>query len=115
MPPSRLTPAGLVTERRRAGWDMAQKAITLRALRAQQDAQVPPRLGLRIIAVFAVLQILLLVALALIFSSRAGASPIKGEVAVSTNNGYARFIFTLAEETEADVRLANGILIIGFK
>ena len=49
------------------------------------------------------------------FPRRAGAAPVKGEVTVSTTDGYARLVFTLAEETEADVRLANGIVIIAFK
>ena len=40
---------------------------------------------------------------------------MKGELSVSTQNGYVRLVFTLAEETEADVRLANGIVVISFK
>ena len=94
---------------------MASRSITLKALREREEAQVPPRLGVRIVAVFVVLQILLLAALMLLFPARAGAAPVKGEVAVKTAGGYARLVFTLAEETEAEVRLANGILIIGFK
>src|SRR4029077_6900511 len=33
----------------------------------------------------------------------------------STREGYARLVFTLAAETEADIRLNNGILIIAFR
>src|SRR6476469_9285826 len=91
------------------------KSITLKALRARADAQVPPRLGLRIVAVFVALQLLLLAALFLLFPSKAGAAPVKGEVAVSTKDGYARLVFSLSEETDAEVRLSNGILIIAFK
>jgi tetratricopeptide (TPR) repeat protein len=91
------------------------KSITLKALRAREDAQVPPRLGLRIVAVFVALQLLLLAALFLLFPSKAGAAPVKGEVAVSTKDGYARLVFSLSEETDADVRLSNGILIVAFK
>src|SRR4051812_33132154 len=95
---------------------MAGRSITITALReAHQHAQVPPRLGIRIIAVCVVLQLLLLAALLLLFPSRANAAPVKGEVFVTTAGGYARLVFTLAEETEAEVRLANGIVIIGFK
>jgi tetratricopeptide (TPR) repeat protein len=94
---------------------MAGKSITLKALRAREDAQVPPRLGLRIVAVFVVLQLLLLAAILLLFPSAAGAAPVSGEVAVSTKDGYARLVFTLSEETDAEVRLHNGILIIAFK
>jgi tetratricopeptide (TPR) repeat protein len=91
------------------------KSITVRALRARAHAQVPPRLGLRAIAVFIALQLLLLAALLLAFPAAARAAPVKGEVAVTASAGYVRLVFNLAEETEADVRLANGIVIIAFK
>ena len=91
------------------------KAVTLKALREREAAQVPPRLGVRIVAVFVVLQILLLAALMMLFPAKAGAAPVKGDIAVNTAGGYARMVFTLAEETEAEVRLANGIVIIAFK
>ncbi len=94
---------------------MAQKAITLRTLREREAAQVPPRLGVRIVAVFALVQLLLLVALLLLFPAKAGAEPVKGELSVNATGGYARLVFTLAQETEAEVRLANGIVIIAFK
>src|SRR3954469_1546175 len=94
---------------------MAGKSITLRALRAREDAQVPPRLGLRIVAVFVLIQLLLMAALLVFFPAVARAAPVGGEVSVSTKDGYARLVFTLAEETDAEVRLANGILIIAFK
>src|SRR5437660_81542 len=98
------------------GWRvMAGRSITLKVLRAREAAQVPPRLGVRIVAVFIAIELLLLGALLLIFPAAASAAPVKGDVAVSTKEGYARFVFTLAEETEADVRLNNGILVIGFK
>src|SRR5690348_10697678 len=94
---------------------MAGKSITVRALRARADAQVPPRLGLRIVAVFAVIQLLLLLLLLLLYPTAAGAAAVSGEVAVSTKDGYARIVFTLSEEVDADVHLSNGILIISFK
>jgi tetratricopeptide (TPR) repeat protein len=101
---------------RSRGWRaMAGKSITLKALRAREDAQVPPRLGLRIVAVFVALQLLLLAALLLLFPSAAGAAPVRGEISVSTKDGYARLVFSLSEETDADVRLNNGILIVAFK
>ena len=91
------------------------KAIALKALREREAAQVPPRLGLRIVAGFVVLQLLLLAVLMILFPAKAGAAPVKGDVSVNTAGGYARMVFTLAEETEAEVRLANGILVITFK
>jgi tetratricopeptide (TPR) repeat protein len=94
---------------------MAGRSISVKALRARADAQVPPRLGLRIVAVFVLIQLLIFAALLLLYPSAAGAAVVSGEVAVSTRDGYARLVFTLSEETDADVRLANGILIIAFK
>ena len=47
------------------------KSITLKALRAREEAQVPPRLGVRIVAVFVVLQLLLLAALLLAYPAAA--------------------------------------------
>jgi tetratricopeptide (TPR) repeat protein len=97
---------------------MAYKAVTLKALKAQDEAQVPPRLGLRIVLVFVALQLALMAAVAFLFPGKADAQtaqPIKGELSVSTAGGYARFIFALPEEVETDVRLANGILVISFK
>ncbi len=73
------------------------------------------RAALRMSVLVALPQRLSLVALLLVLSSPAGAAPVKGEVAVSTAGGYARFVFTLSEDTDADVRLNNGILIVAFK
>src|SRR2546421_59290 len=91
------------------------KSITLKALRAREEAQVPPRLGVRIVALFIVLQLLLLAAVLLLFPTPARAAPVKAEIAVATKEGYARLVFTLSEEIDAEVRLNNGILIVAFK
>ena len=56
---------------------------------------------------------LLLIALA--FPRAQAASAVKGEVSAAVENGFARLIFTLAEDVESQVRVANGILIITFK
>ena len=94
---------------------MAGKPISIRALRGAHQAQVPPRLGVRIVVAAVLAQLLLLAALLMLFPSRAGAQGVKGEIAVNTQNGYARLVFTLTDEVEADVKLSNGILIIAFK
>src|SRR6187399_3233478 len=92
------------------------RPITIKALRcAHDEARVPPRLGMRVVAVFVVLQLLMIAALLALFPAKAAAAPVKSELAVSSQNGYVRLVFTLAEETEADVRLANGIVVITFK
>jgi len=93
---------------------MAARPISFRALRGAHQAQVPPRLGVRIV-VLALLTQLLLAAPLLLFPARAGAQDVKGEIAVNTQNGYARLVFTLTDEVDADVKLSNNILIIAFK
>jgi hypothetical protein len=65
----------------------------------------------------AALRALMLLTLALGFSgaARAAADPVKGEVRVSTDGGYARLKFHLETEVEATVHVAAGILVISFK
>src|SRR5437660_12730849 len=41
----------------------------------------------------------------------AGAAPMKGNVTAGAAGGFARVVFRFPEASEADVRLANGILI----
>jgi tetratricopeptide (TPR) repeat protein len=94
---------------------MTGKSLNLRAIRAHGEAQVPPRLGLRIVAVFLALEVLLLLALSLIFAPAAHAEPIKAELSVSTSAGYARFVFHFTEDTDAEINLSNGILVVAFK
>src|SRR5262249_30306769 len=94
---------------------MAGKPIRIAALRGAHEAQVPPRLGVRIVIVAVLLQLLLIGALMMLFPARAGAAGVKGEISVNTANGYARLVFTLADEVEADVKLTNGIMVIAFK
>jgi tetratricopeptide (TPR) repeat protein len=94
---------------------MAGKSLNLRAIRAHGEAQVPPRLGLRIVAVFLALETLVLLALSLIFASGARAEPIKAELSVSTSAGFARFVFHFTDDTDAEINLSNGILVIAFK
>src|ERR1051325_5017822 len=92
------------------------RPIIIKALRgAHDEAQVPPRLGVRVIAAFVVLQLLLVAALLMLFPAKAAAAPMKSELAVSSQNGYVRLVFTLAEETQARVRLAQGLLVIAFQ
>ncbi len=43
------------------------------------------------------------------------ADAVKGEVSVSTANGFARLVFRLAEDVEAETRVSGGVLVISFK
>jgi tetratricopeptide (TPR) repeat protein len=94
---------------------MAGKSLNLRAIRAHGEAQVPPRLGLRIVAVFLAIEALLLLALSLIFAPGARAETAKAELSVSTSGGFARFVFHFTEDSDAEINLNNGILVIAFK
>jgi len=44
----------------------------------------------------------------------AAAEGVKGQVNAVVENGFARFVFVLQEEVEAQVRLANNIVTITF-
>ena len=94
---------------------MAGKSITLKALRAREDAQVPPRLGVRIVAVFTLIQLLLLAALLLLYPSAAGAAPVKARSRSRPGTATCGSCSRSSEETDAEVRLNNGILVIAFK
>jgi len=72
-----------------------------------------PRLG-RSIAVQLVM--LAVVALAALLPPRtAVAQSIKGEISITVENGFARFVLQFGEEIEAKARVANNILTISFE
>jgi hypothetical protein len=84
-------------------------------MRESAAARVPPRLGVRIVMLVALVQAVLLVAFSLIFAGPAPAAPLKSDISTTTSGGYARLVFTFPEDNDADVRLANGIVVIRFK
>ena len=43
------------------------------------------------------------------------AQAIKGEVSAVMENGFARLVFTLAEDVESQVKVANGIIIVSYR
>src|ERR1700730_9992530 len=43
------------------------------------------------------------------------ADPVKGEASFSAAGGYARLVFTLAEDVESEVVTAGSIIIVRFK
>src|SRR4051812_1299013 len=60
--------------------------------------------------------LLLLALLALLaFVPAAVAQPVKGEVTTTVENGFARLVFTLTREVEAQVKVSNNILIVTFE
>src|SRR5262245_26213827 len=48
-------------------------------------------------------------------AAQANAQAIKGEISVTVENGFARFVLLFAEEIETKARLANNILTISFE
>jgi tetratricopeptide (TPR) repeat protein len=45
----------------------------------------------------------------------ARAEPVKADVTVNMSGGYARIVFRFSDEIDADVRMANNVLVISFK
>ncbi len=56
-----------------------------------------------------------LVLLTLAFPRPGCAQAVKGEISAVVENGFARLVFTLAEDVESQVRVANGIIVIAFQ
>jgi hypothetical protein len=56
----------------------------------------------------------LLPAFALPFPA-AAQQPVKGQVSATIENGFARIVFTLAEDVESQVKAGNGIIVISFR
>jgi hypothetical protein len=51
----------------------------------------------------------------LMWSGVCQAEPVKGEASFSAEGGYARLVFTLAEDVESEVVAAGAIIIVRFK
>src|SRR5712671_5703871 len=90
---------------------MTDKMHTGATAVAHYRARATAPRGLRAIVVL--LQALLLFVMAPM--RPALADPIKADITVNTSGGYARIVFRFGEEIDADVRMANGILVISFK
>jgi hypothetical protein len=56
-----------------------------------------------------------LLLLTIVLPSPACAQAIKGEVGAVIENGFARLVFTLAEDVESQVKVGNGIIIVSYK
>jgi tetratricopeptide (TPR) repeat protein len=61
------------------------------------------------------MMLLAVVTLAAVVPRPAVAQNIKGEISVTVENGFARFVLLFAEEIETKVRVANNILTISFE
>src|SRR3989440_892847 len=56
-----------------------------------------------------------LILIALMFSGASQAEPVKGEASFSAGGGYARLVFKLAEDVDAEVIAAGSIVVVRFK
>jgi tetratricopeptide (TPR) repeat protein len=90
---------------------MADQSVKRGAFYVWVAVRIAPRICAPVVAVLMSLQIIF----ALSFSAGAQVHPLKGQVTVNTSGGYARLVFRFDEEPEAQVRLANGIVVINFK
>src|SRR5262245_3440031 len=88
---------------------MAGRSSLLRGLFARARAFVVAARGAGLARALALIPIA-----AVLAPLPAAAQPVKGELSAVVENGFARLIFTLAEEVGAQVRVANGILAITF-
>ena len=98
--------------RRREWVLMAATSIMWRAIRASWRTRGSSRAP----AWRALIRLSVLLAVLTGVGAASAADPkIKGEVKVSTVGGYARLVFRMAEEVDANVRVNGAIMIISFK
>ena len=91
---------------------MTASTIGLKEMRAKVGLRPRPHFFRRMMAIVVALEALLL---ALPAGIAAAAEPVKGEVVVSTDGGYARLAFRLAEEVPATVSVKFPIMVVTFK
>ncbi len=89
---------------------MAARDITIKALPKLAGWRLPALLT-RAVVFAGILMLLLALPAQRVFAQE----PVKGEVSVVVNDGYARLVFRLDQEVESEVRLANNIVVIAFK
>jgi tetratricopeptide (TPR) repeat protein len=92
---------------------MFETPLTIKAMGVAGAARAAPRLGWRVAAAALVLEILLLFSLGLARPARA--EPIKADISADLSGGYARIVFRFSDEIDADVRMANNVLVVSFK
>ena len=61
------------------------------------------------------IRVMLLTVVLALCPRMAAAEGVTADVNVNTSGGYARIVFLFSEATEADVRMSNGILVVGFR
>ncbi len=88
------------------------------SLKEMRTLHMKPRVRLmrRVVAVFVVLEVLLLVVLSLAFSASAHAEDrVKGDITVATDGGFARLIFHFEQEDPVTIRAGFPIMVLTFQ
>ncbi len=94
---------------------MTASPVSLKDMRTHH-ARPGPRLLRRAVAVFVVLEALLLLALTFAFSGSAHAEDrIKGELSVFSDGGFIRLAFRFDQEIPATIRAGFPIMVVTFK
>ncbi|HZQ14612.1 MAG TPA: tetratricopeptide repeat protein [Pseudolabrys sp.] len=94
---------------------MTASLISFKEMRTH-DARPQPRLVRRVLAVFVVLEALLLIALTLGFAGSARAEDrIPGELSVFNDGGFIRLAFRFDQEIPASIRQGFPIMVVKFK
>jgi tetratricopeptide (TPR) repeat protein len=87
--------------------------LTIKAMGVVDAARAAPRLGWRVVMAAIILEFMLLLGLGLVRPAQA--EPVQADITVDLSGGYARIVFRFSDEIDADVRMANNILVVGFK
>ena len=93
---------------------MTAAPLSLKVMRDRHQ-RPHPQLLRRVLAVFVVLEALLLLALTLAFSGSAHAEErVKGELSVFTDGGFIRLAFRFDQEIPATIRAGFPIMVVTF-
>ncbi len=93
---------------------MTAAPLSLKVMRDKHQ-RPHPQLLRRVLAVFVVLEALLLLALTLAFSGSAHAEErVKGELSVFTDGGFIRLAFRFDQEIPATIRVGFPIMVVAF-
>ena len=94
---------------------MTAAPLSLKVMRDKHQ-RPQPQLLRRVLAVFVVLEALLLVALTLAFGGSAHAEDrVKGELGVFTDGGFIRLAFRFDQEIPTTIRAGFPIMVVTFK
>ena len=94
---------------------MTDHSLTLPVMRARDHTQNAVSLRPRFLTALLLIPIFLSAVFGLACPLAAVAEPVRTDLTVNTSGGYARLVFRFADDVDANVKLANNILVISFK